>query len=140
MRLTARQERFVAEYAAKRNGAAAARAAGYAHSSAKVTASRLLTKANLRKALEGYERQARRFLGTSREQVLVEIQKAIETARMLDQPMTAIAGWREIAKICGYYKERPERAESLSADGRRILADIHAMSDDELMRRAGIQT
>lgn len=133
MALTPRQERFVAEYAVSRNGAAAARAAGYAPGSAKVTACRLLTKANLRRALGAYEREARRLLGTTREQVILHIQNAVDTAKVKGEPMTEIAGWREIAKLCGYYKEprRPNRI--VSAKERRILDDIKAMSDEELL-------
>ena len=47
----AKQTRFVREYAVDCNGAAAAVRAGYSPRSAKVTASRLLTKANVQRAL-----------------------------------------------------------------------------------------
>jgi hypothetical protein len=49
--LTPREQQFVAEFLVDRNGAAAARRAGYATRSAKVTAARLLTKANIRMAI-----------------------------------------------------------------------------------------
>jgi hypothetical protein len=49
--LTPKERQFVAEYLVDRNGAAAARRAGYAAKSAKVTAARLLTKANVRMAI-----------------------------------------------------------------------------------------
>jgi hypothetical protein len=54
--LTPKERRFVLEYVGDGNGAAAARAAGYAPGSAKVTASRLLTKANVQ-ALVAIERE-----------------------------------------------------------------------------------
>jgi phage terminase small subunit len=138
MRLTARQERFVAEYAVSRNGAAAARAAGYAHSSAKVTASRLLTKDNLQAALQARERELRRLLGTTRDQVLLEIQNAIDIARVKGEPMAMVSGWREIARMCGFYRTKPERTLRMTGAGRRLKADIEAMSDEELMKCAGI--
>lgn len=47
MALSAQQEKFVEEYIKCRNGAKAARRAGYAELSARVTASRLLTNANI---------------------------------------------------------------------------------------------
>jgi hypothetical protein len=52
--LSERERRFVEAFMgpAKGNGAAAARIAGYANRSARVTASRLLTKANIRRAIE----------------------------------------------------------------------------------------
>lgn len=138
MRLTPRQQRFVDEYAVKRNGAAAARAAGYAYSSAKVTASRLLTKANVKGALQAHERGVRRSLATSREQVLVELQNAIDAARVMNLPMAMIAGWREVGRICGFYNKREATpAEKVSPAGRRLLADIRALSDEELVVLAG---
>ena len=45
--LTAKQERFCREYLIDHNGAAAARRAGYAWHSARVTAAKLLAKANI---------------------------------------------------------------------------------------------
>ena len=50
--LSARQRRFVSEYLIDLNGQKAAERAGYARGSAKVTASRLLTKADVRAAVE----------------------------------------------------------------------------------------
>jgi hypothetical protein len=47
MALTAQQELFIEEYIKCRKGAEAARRAGYAPSSARVTASKLLTNANI---------------------------------------------------------------------------------------------
>lgn len=134
MRLTPRQERFVAEYAVSRNGAAAARAAGYAPGSAKVTACRLLTKANLQAALQAHEQEARRLLGTTRDRVILELQNAIEAAKMMGEPGTMVAGWREIAKMCGFYREEPRRRGRMTAAERRVLTDIAAMSDEELIR------
>lgn len=52
MALTAQQELFVEEYIKCRKGAEAARRAGYSPNSAKVTASRLLTNANVLKEIE----------------------------------------------------------------------------------------
>lgn len=52
MSLSPKQQRFVAEYLIDGNGTQAAIRAGYAEGSAKVTASRLLTKANIAAAVE----------------------------------------------------------------------------------------
>jgi phage terminase small subunit len=49
--LTAKQKRFVQEYALDPNAAAAARRAGYSPNGAKVTGCRLLTNPNLKAAL-----------------------------------------------------------------------------------------
>lgn len=52
MALTAQQERFIEEYIKCRKGAEAARRAGYAVDSARVTASKLLSNANILKEIE----------------------------------------------------------------------------------------
>lgn len=134
MGLTVRQARFVEEYAARGNGAAAAVAAGYAAGpSARVTASRLLTKANVKKALEAHTRGISRRLGITRDRVLAELQNAIETARTQGEPMTEIAGWREIAKLLGYYREIAVRKLTVSAEGQRFKAELETMSDEDLL-------
>lgn len=52
MGINAQQERFIEEYIRCRKGAEAARRAGYSDKSARVQASRLLTKANILKEIE----------------------------------------------------------------------------------------
>lgn len=131
--LSRRQRQFVEEYASCRNGAAAAVRAGYAPGSAKVTASRLLTKANVRAALGRREADARRALAVSRQRVLDELQAAIDLARLKADPAAMIAGWREIAKICGLYAPEEKRL-ALSADR---LAEVEALSDEELLGLIG---
>ena len=51
-KLTVKQQKFVAEYLVDGDGANAARRAGYASSSAKVTACELLKRADIRAAIE----------------------------------------------------------------------------------------
>jgi phage terminase small subunit len=64
--LRARERRFVEEYLACLNGAKAATQAGYSAKTARVTASKLLTKANIAAALEtGYKEREKRTLITS---------------------------------------------------------------------------
>lgn len=68
--LTAKERRFVEEYALHRNGARAARAAGFAARSARVTASRLLAKANVREALCEIDAELAERSRMTREEVL----------------------------------------------------------------------
>jgi phage terminase small subunit len=71
----------------------------------------------------------------TRAKVLEELQAAIEVARLKDDPMAMIAGWREIAKICGYYA--PERRKlEVSVDGAALQAKFAAMSDEGLLALA----
>ena len=136
--LTAKQQRFVDEYSVDRNASRAARAAGYSPTSAKVTACRLLTKANVLAAVTEREISARQTLNVTREGVLVALQEAVELSKAQHNPMAMIAGWREIAKICGYYA--PERHQvALSADAAGEWARIEAMSDEELLQIMAVE-
>lgn len=101
--LSSRQAQFVEEYAVRRNGTVAAARAGYSQKSAKVTAARLLTKANVRTALAVREAENARALAVTRERVLAEVRVAISIAALNGDAMAMIAGWREVAKLCGYY-------------------------------------
>lgn len=73
-KLTSKEQAFVYAYAgdAQQNGAKAAVLAGYAKGSARVTASKLLKKANVRDALANIQQQA---------QVLAEQQAAAQQAK-----------------------------------------------------------
>ena len=98
-----KQSRFVREYAVDCNGAAAAVRAGYSPRSAKVTASRLLTKANVQRALQQIQQVDAERLALSREAVIDQLQDAIELARVKQDPMAMIVGLRELGRMMGYY-------------------------------------
>ena len=99
----AKQSRFVREYAVDCNGAAAAVRAGYAPRSAKVTASRLLTKANVQRALRQIQQTDAERLSLSREAVIGQLQDAVDFARVKQDPMAMIVGLRELGRMMGYY-------------------------------------
>lgn len=131
-RLSTRRTQFVAEYAINRNGAAAAVRAGYSERSAKVTASRLLTDANVRAVLAVREAENARVLNVTRNRVVAEIQRAIAVATEKTDAMAMIAGWREIAKMCGFYAPSQSQRVTPSPEGAVILEKLRAMSDEEL--------
>ena len=102
----AKQTRFVREYAVDCNGAAAAVRAGYSPRSAKVTASRLLTKANVQRALRQIQQADAERLALSREAVIDQLQDAIDFARVKQDPMAMILGLRELGRMMGYYEAK----------------------------------
>ncbi|WP_169457902.1 terminase small subunit [Ottowia thiooxydans] len=95
--------RFIREYAVDCNGAAAAVRAGYSPRSAKVTASRLLTNANVQRALQQIQQADMERLTLSREAVIGQLQDAIEFARIKQDPLAMILGLREMGRMMGYY-------------------------------------
>ena len=130
--VTPKQARFIAEYAVDGSAAAAARRAGYSPRSARVNGPRLLTNAAVREALQASQQATARRLELDRQQVLAEIREAIDLARAQGNPMAMIAGWREIAKMCGFYAPETRRVE-LSAEGRGRMERLEGMTDEELL-------
>ncbi len=130
--LTPKARAFVNHYSVCRCGAEAARRAGYAAPSARITASKLLTKANVQAALAVKAGEIANEYQITRHRVISEIHAAIELAKSRFDAGNMIRGWREIAKIMDFYK--PEvKSYVLSASGKEHLARFSAMSDAELI-------
>src|SRR5665213_2755978 len=129
--MNARHARFVQEYLVDGNGTAAAVRAGYARAGAHVTASRLLRNPKVAEAVAKGQQRTGERLRLDRVRVLEEIKGAIDMAREQGNAMAQISGWREIAKICGYYAPERKHVE-LSGAAREKMTRLEAMSDDEL--------
>ena len=130
--MTPRQERFVQEYLIDRNGAAAAVRAGYSPRTSRQIAHKLLTKADVANAVRQGEAQLAAKAQLAREEVLRGLLAAIDMARVQGDPAAMIAGWREIAKMCGYYA--PERKQiNLSRESYPLRTQLEAMSDVQLL-------
>ena len=134
--MTPRQNHFVAEYVLTRNATQAAIKAGYSPRTARQTGSDLLSNPYIRSLVAEHEQAATQRLAVTRERVLAELEKAIDVAREQRNPAAMIAGWREIAKICGYYAPERQRVE-LSVDDARWDQVLREMPDEELHRAIG---
>ena len=124
--LNPKQRRFCQEYAISLNGAQAAVNAGYAPTHAKVTASRMLTYANVRECVDQLIAECRKRLDISLDgltELFVEDRKLAHTNR---QAGAAVSATEKIAKIHGYLKEH------VQVDVRVTAAQ---MSDAELPAR-----
>jgi len=73
------------------------------------------------------------FSGLSPMDVIEGLRVAIDQAKILADPMSQIAGWREIGKMCGFYEPEKKIIE-VSDKSKRKFADIQRMSDEELMK------
>lgn len=136
IKLTAKQTRFINEYLIDGNGAAAAVRAGYGVAGAKVTACRLLTNPNLQEALQARQAADATRLCLQREDVLAGVQEAINQAREQGNPAAMISGWREIAKMLGFYAVETKRVE-ISTVGQGVSGRMELMSDAELLEIIG---
>ena len=133
MELNSRQAAFISEYLIDRNGAQAAIRAGYSPKAAKEQASRLLTNANIRRAIAQKCTEAEERLQISRDDVLNGLVSAFEVAREAKDPQTMIAACRELGRLQGYYEQSTDKRRRQSGVGASTLRQIAGMSDDELM-------
>lgn len=132
MNFTPKQIAFVNEYMICRNGAQAARRAGYGVLSARVTASRLLTKANIKAELAVKEAELARTTEITKLRVVNEVLASITMAENKVDPSTALRGWVEIAKMLDLYK--PDTTiVAPSAENDVLRAKYETMSDEQLM-------
>ena len=139
-KLSARQQRFVKHYVRLGNASQAAREAGYAEAGARVTACRLLANPNIQEAVSAERHRYEKGLRITREQVIDQLRAAIELARTLGNASAMVSGWREIAKICGYYERRVEVSVHPNVAAQRLISQLETMSSDELMKIAESST
>ena len=130
--MTPRQNQFVLEYALSRNATSAAIKAGYSPRTARQTGSDLLSNPYIRSMVARHEAAAAECLDVTRERVLAELEKAIDVAREQRNPAAMIAGWREVARICGYYAPERQRLD-VTVEGWRLRSQFEAMTDAELL-------
>lgn len=130
--LTPRQACFVENYILTGNGSEAARRAGFGERGAKVTASRLLTNANVAAAIRERQAQYQAELQITKDDVVAGILSAINMAREQQNPAAMISGCVQLAKLLGFYEPEVRRVE-LDAGATNLQAKFAAMSDAELL-------
>lgn len=89
----------------------------------------------IREALSAEYRKNAYMLGLTRDKVLEGMLEAIDQAKIIADPLTQIAGWREIAKICGFYAPEVKKIE-ISGSSKTVLDRMRSMSDEELLQIA----
>lgn len=75
------------------------------------------------------------MLGLTREDVLEGMMEAVQQAKLIADPMAQIAGWREVAKICGFYAPEVKKIE-LGDSAKTFLQRLEQMDDAELLKLA----
>lgn len=87
---------------------------------------------NFKKALETEYRRSQLAANMNRRTVVNGMLKAVEMAEDLRQPSSMITGWKEIARMCGYYE--PERREiTLNVESKDLLQRIQTLPKDKLL-------
>ena len=136
-RLTERQRLFCEHYvgAGRHCAALAARLAGYAPGCSHVTGCQLLKKPKIAGVVRGLEEAVARDMGVSRQAVIAQLVGAADLARDLREPSSMISAYRNVAQICGYYRQDGVAAVPTDAgDGSLTMERLQRMSDQELIR------
>lgn len=71
----------------------------------------------------------------TKKQVLDGFKEAIDMAKIKAEPLTMIAGWREIGKLCGFYEPTKIQATVTVQDATQ-LHKLKTMTDEELLQLA----
>lgn len=85
-----------------------------------------------RQALDTEYRRSQQVSNMNRKSVMRGMLEAVEMAKDMRQPGSMITGWKEIARMCGYYE--PERREILlSIDSTKLLEQIQMLPKEKLL-------
>jgi hypothetical protein len=83
-------------------------------------------------AIQHLQKRYEASIVASRKQVLEGFLEAIEQAKLMSEPATQIAGWREIGRMCGYYA--PEVKEvNVNVTAKRVIGQLETLSDEALL-------
>ena len=69
----------------------------------------------------------------SRKKVMDGLLDAIDMAKLMSEPSTMVSGWREIARMCGYFEPVKQRID-INVTGNVMLDRMNSMSDADLLR------
>lgn len=131
-KLSIKQLKFVDAYALSGNASDAARQAGYSSGSAKVTASRLLTKTNVSEALSVRQAEYAAELQITKDDVIAGLLAAIGIARKQQNPSAMIQGCTALGKMLGFFSTEVGRVE-VGVDASAMKARMAAASDGDLL-------
>jgi phage terminase small subunit len=128
-RFTERQRILIKHLA---NGQSASTATALAGYKSNITARKVVKDERIMREVKRLQRLSENKMVMSRKRVMDGFMEAIEQAKMLAEPMTQIAGWREIAKMCGYYA--PEvKTLNVNVTSQRLLTQLETLSDKDLL-------
>ena len=132
--LTARQKLFCELYVGpgRHCAALAARLAGYAPGCSHVTGCQLLQKPKIAATVRGLEEALARDMRVSRQGVIASLMETVDLARSLQEPSALVNALKNVAQICGYYRQEEVKPASVAADDADLMR-LQGMTDAELL-------
>lgn len=132
--LTERQQLFVNAIARDgMNFNAAMRQAGFTNTSG--TRHSLMGNAKIQHAIAVEREKYAKASMMTKKKVIEGFTEAIDMARIKADPMVMVAGWREIAKMCGFYEPTRHKLE-VSVNGQVVIQKLQQLDDHELLQLA----
>ena len=110
---------------------AAARAAGFNQPG--TAANTLMQHPKIERAIAERRAEYAAASQVTKKRVIDGFLESIEMAKIKADPLTMIAGWREVGKMCGFYEPTKTKVE-VSVNGRVVVDRLNSMSDEELLR------
>lgn len=128
--LTAQQRLYIDSIIAGKSPPVSARIAGYAHP--EVQGYAILKSPKIKDAIQYLYKKHEKVADVSRKKVMDGMLEAIEFAKMQADPGNMISGWREIAKMCGYYAPEVKKID-VNITTKRVIDKLETLSDEDLL-------
>lgn len=80
-----------------------------------------------------YKRKYEEAAQMSRKRVMDGLLESIEMAKLMSEPATMVSGWREVARMCGYYEPRKVQVD-VNMTGASVMDRLNRLSDAELLK------
>jgi hypothetical protein len=78
-------------------------------------------------------------MAISKEDVIAGFKEGIDMARMIAEPKTMVAGWKEIGELLGYYA--PQKVDvNLNTSIEVLQKTIRTIPTEELVKRLGAES
>jgi len=129
--LTEKQKQFVKFWAQGESIQTASLRAGYNDGAS--IAYRMTMMPNILKLKAQYEAEWIEENQMTRKRVMDGMLEAIEMAKLMSEPATMVAGWREVGKLCGYYAPVESRVR-VDVTGNVVIDKMNSMTDAELLK------
>lgn len=114
----------------------AGREAGYKFKDMKKGIDRVLVKPIVRERIDALREELRNKAQITQADVIEGFKDAINDAKLAGDPGNQIAGWREIAKVLGYYAPELRKVE-ISRTQQKAREELAALPEEELLKLAG---
>lgn len=132
--LTEMQRQFVAFLVDQQmTQTAAARAAGFAQPG--TAANQMMQHPKIERAIAERRAEYAAASQVTKKKIIDGFLESIEMAKIKADPLTMIAGWREVGKMCGFYEPSKAKIE-VSVNGQVLIQRLNTLSDEELLKIA----